>query len=81
MYKVYVVKQRRSGSEVLGATRTQTPSFEAATAAFWSLYDSGYDNRHLLLMTCDGHQLNAYRYESQPGDRDYVEKGQDLRDE
>jgi hypothetical protein len=79
VYKVYVIKQRKSGgSEVLAETRTQTPSFDAASAAFWALHGADYDNNHLLLMTKNNKQLNAYRYGSQPGERDYLSPGAEL---
>lgn len=81
MYRVYVLKQRKGGSEVLAATRTQTPNFEAAAAAFWALYraEAEYDSQHLLLMSRDNRQINAYRYGSQPGDRDYLSPASELQ--
>jgi len=78
MYRVYVLKQRRGGSQVLPDTRTQTPLFDAAAAAFWALYAADYDNTHLLLMTHENRQINAYRYGSSPGERDWLALGQDL---
>ena len=79
MYRVYVIKQRAGGSEVLPATRTQTPVFAAAAAAFGALQEQEFDAAHLLLMTLDNHQLNAYRYGSRPGERDYLAPGTPLR--
>lgn len=79
MYKVYVVKQRRTGSETLTETRTNTPAFAAAEAAFWTLRSQAFDARHLLLMTRDGEKLNVHRFESQPGDEDYVAPGSPLK--
>ncbi|MFT0531886.1 hypothetical protein ACMHYJ_03495 [Castellaniella hirudinis] len=64
--------------EVLGDTRTQTASFAAAAAAFWELYAQPFDVTHLLLMSRDNKQINAYRYGSQPGERDYLGSGSDL---
>lgn len=78
MYRVYVLKQRRGGSEVVTATRTQTPSFSAAKAAFWELYTADYDDSHLLIMSRDNRQLNAYRFRSSPGERDYLAPGSEL---
>lgn len=78
MYRVYVIQQRKDGSEVVAETRTQTPSFDAAAAAFWSLHRASYDSTHLLLMSRDGKQINAYRYGSQPGERDYIAAGDEL---
>lgn len=72
MYKVYVIKQRKGGSEVLKETRTQTPSFEAAAAVFWELRTASFDNSHLLLMSKNNKQINAYRYQSAPDDQDYI---------
>lgn len=81
MYRVYVLKQRKGKSEVLTETRTQTSSFIAACAAFWELYKQPYDNHHLLLMTKDKQQLNAYRYGSQKGDRDYLTEDDVLKND
>lgn len=78
MYRVYIIKQRKGGSEVLAGTRTQTASFAAAVAAFWELYGQPFDSTHLLLMSRDNRQINAYRFGSQPGERDYVEPGGSL---
>lgn len=78
MYRVYVLKQRRGGSEVVTATRTQTPSFSAAAAAFWELYAADYDGSHILLMSRDNRQLNAYRFGTAPGDRDYLAPNAEL---
>jgi hypothetical protein len=80
MYRVYVIKQRKGGSEVLADTRTQTASFAAASAAFWDLYSRPLSSDHLLLMSKDKRQTNAYRYGSQPGDRDYIPEGAALRE-
>lgn len=75
MYRVYVLKQRQGGSEVLPDTRTQTPAFPAAAAAFHALQAQPYDAHHLLLMSLNNKQINAYRFGSQPGERDYMEQG------
>lgn len=72
MYRVYVLKQRSGGSEVLSDTRTSTPSAAAAHAAFRSLCSAQLDASHLLLMTRDKRQIAAYRYQSEPGDPDYI---------
>lgn len=80
MYRIYVIKQRKGGSEVLPSTRTQTGSFAAACAAFWELYHAGYDHQHLLLMSKNNKQINAYRYGSMAGERDYLAAGQELSD-
>lgn len=39
-YRIYVLKQRKGGSEVLLETRTNTTNFELAKAAFWQLYNT-----------------------------------------
>lgn len=80
MYRVYVLKQRKSGSEVLIETRTQTNSFVAASAAFWELYQQPFDATHLLLMSKDNKQINAYRYQSKAGERDFLELGSNLNE-
>lgn len=80
MYRVYVVKQRTGGSEVLAHTKTSSPSHAAAKAAFWDLYEEPFGSDHLLLMSRDRQQINAYRYQSNPGDRDYIAPGSDLVD-
>lgn len=80
MYRVYVIQQRKGGgSEVLTDTRTQTPSFAAAEGAFRELHArTDLDGRHLLLMSLDNRQINAYRYGSKPGERDYLTPGAPL---
>ena len=78
MYRVYVLKQRKGGSEVLTDTRTQTHSFAVAQAAFWELYQRDFDHRHLLLMSKDNQQLYVYRYQSQIGDENFMELGAEL---
>lgn len=71
-YRIYVLKQRKGGSEILLETRTNTTSFEIAKAAFWELYNRQYDNKHLLLMTCNSKKLYVYRYQSSLGDDCYL---------
>lgn len=73
MYKVYVIKQRRGGSEVLNDTRTSTPSREAAITAFRLAWATPYTQDHLLLLTHDGEKLAVHRYGSMPGDPNYVD--------
>lgn len=80
MYKIYVIKQRKGGSEVLVNTRTNTHSFAVAQAAFWDLHQQPFDNAHLLLMTKDSKQINAYRYQSQENERDYLPYGATLNE-
>lgn len=79
MYKVYVVKQRKGGSEVLAETRTTTPAFSAAEAAFWALHGQAFDAHHVLLMTRDGEKINVHRFGAQPGDEGYIKPGSTLR--
>ncbi|MCX8663090.1 MULTISPECIES: hypothetical protein [unclassified Gilliamella] len=77
-YRIYVLKQRRGGSDILIETRTNTTSFEIAKAAFWQLYNQNYDNRHLLLMTCNSKKINVYRYQSKPDDDCYINTDSEL---
>ena len=72
MYKVYVIRQRRGGSEALPETRTTTSVFAAAEAAWRSLRTAEYDASHLLMLTHDRQKLIVYRYGSQPGDELWV---------
>lgn len=82
MYRVYVIKQIKKGtSQVLVDTRTNTNSFNVARAAFFDLLNKDFDNRHLLLMSKNNKQINAYRYGSKPGDRDYFDEKMELNDE
>lgn len=81
MYRVYIIKQRQGGSEVLPDTRTQTPLFAAAAAAFHALQAQAYDSSHLLLMSLGNRQINAYRFGSRPGERDYLEQAAPLREQ
>lgn len=80
MYKIYVIKQRKGGSEVLLHTATHTHHFAVAQTAFWALYQEPFDHKHLLLMTKNGKQINAYRYQSQENERDYLPYGATLND-
>lgn len=80
MYKIYVIKQRKGGSEVLSDTATHTHNFTVAQTAFWALHQQPFDNKHLLLMTKNSKQINAYRYQSQENDRDYLPYGATLND-
>lgn len=77
-YRVYVLKQRRGGSEVLLDTRTNTTNFEIAKIAFWQLYYENFDNKHLLLMTCNSKKINVYRFQSKVGDDCYIDKDSEL---
>lgn len=81
MYKVYIIKKRRGGSEVLKNTKTDTPIAAVAEAAFWALYGSDeYKNQHLLLlMTLNNKQLNAHWFDAKPGDDDYIALNSKLR--
>lgn len=81
LYRIYVLKQRRGGSEIVAETKTNTASFEIATLVFWYLYNQDYNNKHLLFMTCNGKRINIYRYQSQPGDDCYLPAKAELNDE
>lgn len=80
-YRIYVLKQRKGGSEILPETRTNTTNFEIAKAAFWQLYNQDYDGRHLLLMTCNSKKINVYRYQSKKGDDCYLDENTGLNHE
>ena len=80
-YRVYVIKQRKGGSEILLQTRTNTTNFDVAKIAFWQLYNQDFDNKHLLLMTCNSKKINVYRYKSTPGGDCYIEANAELNDE
>ncbi|OCG42202.1 hypothetical protein A9G29_06945 [Gilliamella sp. Fer2-1] len=80
-YRVYVLKQRKGGSEILLETRTNTTNFEIAKAAFWQLYHQHYDNKHLLLMTCNSKKINVYRYQSKTSDECYISADVELNNE
>lgn len=81
MYKVYVIRQRRGGSERVAGSETTTHYPAAATAAFWSAYaDPRFDSsEYLLLLTKDHKQLLAHRFKSAPGDRDYTAPDSELK--
>lgn len=80
-YRIYVLKQRKGGSEILLETRTNTTSFDLAKVAFWQLYNMQFDNKHLLLMTCNSKKLYVYRYQSSPGDDCYLASNVELKHE
>jgi len=79
MFKVYVVRQKRGGSEVLKDTRSATPSRAAALAAWSELYAQAFDDRHLLLLTEDGAKLAVHRFQSGPGDPEHVPPGDPIQ--
>lgn len=81
IYKVYVIKQRRGGSEIIKNLSTKTPFFSAAKEAFLDLYKLPLDKHHLILMSKNNKQINAYRYQSERGERDYFDETMDLIDE
>lgn len=80
IYRVYVIKQRKGGSEIITQLSTKTPFFTSACEAFLELYKLPFDKKHLVLMTKNNKQINAYRYESISGERDYFDKNMRLKD-
>ena len=80
VYRVYVLKQRKGGSEIITPLSTKTPFFTSACEAFLELYKFPFDKNHLILMTKNSKQINAYRYESMLGERDYFDKNMRLKD-
>ncbi|MIW33669.1 hypothetical protein B7N59_21105 [Salmonella enterica subsp. enterica] len=80
MYKIYVLKQRRGGSERVAGSESTTHYASVANAAFWAAYNDPQFNSdaYLLLVTRDHKQVAAYRFTSTPGDRDYVAPGEEL---
>lgn len=81
LYRIYVLKQRRGGSEIVAETKTNTANFDIAKLAFWYLYNQDFNGHHLLLMTCNGKKINIYRYQSQHGDDCYIPADMDLNNE
>lgn len=79
LYKVYVLKQRKGGSEVVKHLSTHTPFFSSAKAAFLELHKLNFSKNYLVLMTKNNIQINAYRYQSVMGDRDYFDETMELR--
>lgn len=79
VYRVYVVKQRRGGSEVVKGLKTQTPFFSSAKAAFFELYSMDFSKNHLILMTKNHAVINSYRYHSAIGDRNYFDETMELK--
>jgi hypothetical protein len=79
MFKVYVVRQKTGGSEVLKQTRTTTPSPAAAAAAWAYLYDQAYSPDHILLITQAGVKIAVHRYGSHPGDDNFAAREIDLQ--
>jgi len=80
MYKVYVLKRRKRGSEVVKNSKTDTPSYAAASAAFWEIRkDTRYKGKNfLLLMTKDKVKLNVHSFLAKAGDEPYIELDQTL---
>lgn len=81
MYKVYLLKRRKGGSEVVKESRTNTPSAAAAEDAFWELRNRTdlAGQHYILLMTKDGQKLNVHNFMEQPGDVQYIALGDTLR--
>lgn len=79
-YRVYILKQRKNGSEVLKDFSTQTPFFSCAKLAFLELYKLQFDKNHLVLMTKNNKQINSYRYHSIIGERDYFDEKMELNE-
>ncbi|CAK6496288.1 hypothetical protein PANNVG_02903 [Pantoea sp. Nvir] len=80
MYKIYVIKQRRGGSERVPGSQTQSEYADVARAGWRAAY---YDLRwqtseHLLLLTHKNEKLYVHRFGSAPGDADYVAPDEDL---
>lgn len=75
MYKVYLVKRRKGGSEIIKETSTKTPSFEAAKLAFLELRkQSQYEGQNIiLLMTKDKAKLNKHLFNVPKGDEAFFE--------
>lgn len=80
IYRVYVIKQRRGGSEIITSLSTKTPFFSAAKAAFLELYKLPLDKNYLVLMSKNNKQINAYRYQSERGERDYFDETMGIND-
>jgi hypothetical protein len=79
IYRIYIIKQRRGGSEIIKSLSTKTPFFSVAKLAFLELYKLQFDKNHLLLMSKNNKQINAYRYQSKFGDRDYFDEKMEIR--
>ncbi|CAM3946543.1 hypothetical protein PLGE761_02410 [Pluralibacter gergoviae] len=79
-YKIYVIRQRAGGSERIAGSETTTSYPDVAVAAFWAAYhDARFQTpEHLLLLTADRQQRLAFRFNSQPGQRDYVAPDQEI---
>lgn len=80
VYRVYVLKQRKGGSEVITRLSTKTLFFTSACQSFWELYKLPFDKNYLILMTKNNKQINAYRYESIHGELDYFDNTMRLND-
>ena len=80
VYRVYVLKQRKGRSEIIKSLSTETPFFTSACQSFWELYKLPFDKNYLILMTKNNKQINAYRYESIPGELDYFDNTMSLND-
>jgi hypothetical protein len=81
MYKVYILKKTRSGSEVIKESRTNTPSAQAAAAAFWDLRNNkNYQGKSLLLlMTKNKEKMNRHWFNRHRGDEQFISQGTELR--
>lgn len=71
MFKVYAIRLKKKGSQVLEETKTLTYSPQAAAAGWQYAYDQPLSNEHILLLTRDGVKVAVHRYGTSPGDPEY----------
>jgi len=81
MYKIYLKRKTKSGSEVDTSTRTTTTSPIAAEAAFRELIkrnDLDGENAAAVL-SLNNRQLMYHRFDRLPGDVDYVAPDDEIK--
>lgn len=71
LYRVYVLKRGKNGSQSVQGSRTHNRSASIAKKAFFKQREKPYDENHILLLTVDGRRKYAHVFGSPVGDVDH----------
>lgn len=81
MYKIYLKRKTRHGSEVDSASRTTTPSPQAAEAAYRGLISrTEFAGQPVAaVLSLNNRHLMYHRFDRGPGDADYVASEDEIK--
>lgn len=81
MYKIYLKRKAKHGSEVDPASRTTTPNPEAAESAYRALLrrEDLAGQPVAAVLSLDNRHLMYHRFDRGPGDADYVAPDAEIR--